>query len=288
MSAKLLPERTLLSAGVWLLLPALTLLGFRSSRWQDFFRARPFNDSYDAMFIAAAAGIGLTSFWIWLSCRERRQDGKQRVRPAYCCRQNAFHLFELASCASLGFLNFMVGVPGSALVWSAAFVCLLAGTAMVARSQNKVVVETPSRRTTLNWTMSAFLIAAATLFILFPVLQPWSGPPELFVRWHPFSPAAELLWRGIFLSFAFGMLLAAVDPGGRHRPFVVLLVLSGYLHAAEMAVDNLVSARVGGMNRNPEHLYGDVLGWFAIASLALLFLILDRRNESGTRAPSIR
>ena len=141
MSAKLLLERTLLSAGVWLLLPALTLLSFRSSRWQDFFRVRPFNDSYDAMFIAAAAGIGLTSFWIWLSCRERRHDGKQRVRPVYCCRLNAFHLFELAACASLGFLNFMAGLPGSAPVWSAALVCLLTGTTMVARSQTDVAAS---------------------------------------------------------------------------------------------------------------------------------------------------
>jgi hypothetical protein len=63
--------------------------------------------------------------------------------------------------------------------------------------------------------------------------------------------------------------------------YIVLLVLSGYLHAGEMAVDNLLSARMGGMNGNLEHLCGDVLGWFLIASLALLFLILDRQGTRG-------
>jgi hypothetical protein len=146
-----------------------------------------------------------------------------------------------------------------------------------------VIVQTSSRRTILSWTMSAFPVAFAILFILFPVLQPWSGPPEPFVRRHPFSLTGKLIWRGVFLSFALGMLLTAFDPGGRHRPFIVLLVFSGYLQAGEMTADNLWSARMAGMNGNPEHPYGgDVLGWYVIASLALLFLILDRRNWRGT------
>ena len=87
---------------------------------------------------------------------------------------------------------------------------------------------------------------------------------------------AKLIWRGIFLSFAFGMILAAFDPLGRHRSFLVLLVLSGYLPFGEMAADNVLSAAMGGMNGNPEHLYGVRLGWFVIASISLFFLILNR------------
>jgi hypothetical protein len=75
------------------------------------------------------------------------------------------------------------------------------------------------------------------------------------------------------------MLLTALDPQGRHHLFLVLLAFSGYLHSGEMAVDNVLSMRMGGMNGNPEHLYGDVLGWFVIASLALSFLVVDRRTE---------
>jgi len=41
--------------------PPLTLLSFRSTRWEACFRAQPYNNSYDAIFIAAMAGIGATS-----------------------------------------------------------------------------------------------------------------------------------------------------------------------------------------------------------------------------------
>ena len=57
------------------------------------------------------------------------------------------------------------------------------------------------------------------------------------------------------------------------------------MHAAEMCVDNLRSASMGNMNGNPEHLYGDILGWFVLASLSLLFLKfiikLDQGNSIG-------
>ncbi|MGD8968967.1 MAG: hypothetical protein PVI07_15785 [Anaerolineae bacterium] len=52
--------RKALSVGIWLLVPSLILLAFGSSPWTAFFRAQPFNLSYDAMFVAATAGIGLT------------------------------------------------------------------------------------------------------------------------------------------------------------------------------------------------------------------------------------
>jgi hypothetical protein len=274
--------RKLLSAGVWLLLPILTLLAFRSSPWQGYFRARPFNDSYDAMFIATTAGIGLTSIWAWSTRGKRMRNGEQLVLLRDCSWRNAFDLFELLACACLAILNFAASVPGSGIFWSTAFFCLLVSTALLAQAQKDVVFETPPRRTILGWIVSVILVALAILFALFPVLQPWSGPPEPFVRWRPFSLPGELIWRGVFLSYAFGMLLTAMEPQGRHRLFLVLLVLSGYSHCSEMAMDNMLSARMGGMNGNPEHLYGDVLGWFVIASVALLFLVLDRGTERKT------
>lgn len=148
-------------------LPSLTLLAFRSSPWQNYLRARPFNDSYVGMFIAATAGVGPTSCWILSSCKERRQNGRHGAPPVYCCRLNAFDLFEVFTCASLGILNFVAGALGSGLLWSAAF-CLLAGTAVVTHTQKEIVVEASSPRTILIWTMSAFLVAFATLVILCP------------------------------------------------------------------------------------------------------------------------
>lgn len=228
------------------------------------------------MFIAAMAGLGTTSVWALNSCRHRRQGGTPSVLAAHCSWLNAFDLFELFLCASLATLNFVAEAPGSGTVWSAAFLCLLASTAALRRTQKGAAFEPRSRPSALSRIAAAFLVASATLFIAFPVLKPWSGPPELFVRWHPFGLETELIWRGVFLSFALGMLMTAFDPRGRHRGFMVALVLSGYLHSAEMGLDNLRSASMGGMNGNPEHLYGDVPGWFAIASFSLLYLIFDR------------
>jgi len=80
-------------------------------------------------------------------------------------------------------------------------------------------------------------------------------------RWTPAPPFLPLAVRpGVFSSLAFDMLLAAVDPGGRHDPFVALLLLSGYRHPAAMTVGGLLWASTGEMNRNPEHLHGDALG----------------------------
>lgn len=59
-----------------------------------------------------------------------------------------------------------------------------------------------SDRTPLVWGFSGFLCLAAVLFLAFPVFQQWSGPPEPFVRWVPYSPAGELIWRGVFASYA--------------------------------------------------------------------------------------
>ena len=269
--------RKLLSAAVWLFLPTLVLVGSRCCSQGSSFRARPLNDSYDAMFIAAMAGIGLTSIWAIFAGRKRSSRTlRQTYIPLYFSWRNAFDLFELCACASLAITNVAAGVLGSAIVWAVAFFILIGLSVAVAREQKESAFEGRLIRTAWTWAMSALLVVFASLFIAFPVLQSWSGPPELFVRWHPFSVPAELIWRGVFFSFAFGMLLTAFDPSGRHSLFIVALVLSGYLHAAEMAADNLFSAHMGHRNGNHEHLYGDILGWFAIASFALLFLRLDR------------
>ncbi len=61
------------------------------------------------------------------------------------------------------------------------------------------------------------------------------------------------------------------------------MVLSGYLHSAEMAADNLLSAQMGSKNGNFEHLYGDVLRWFVIASLSLIFLRATRNQQTFGR-----
>jgi hypothetical protein len=68
------------------------------------------------MFIAATAGIGLTSLWALFSNQKRLgRDAKQPVLPARDSRLNAFNLFQLFACASLAAINFAVNVRGSSL-----------------------------------------------------------------------------------------------------------------------------------------------------------------------------
>jgi hypothetical protein len=229
------------------------------------------------MFIAATAGIGFTAIWILFDYN--KTIGNEKRLPAYYSWQNAFDLFELVAVAALGTLNIVTGAPGSGFIWLISLALLSLSTWFLSQTEKGVSIEKHVSKTTLAKVTSVFLVAMAFLFIAFPVLQPWSGPPEPFVRWHPFSPLGELVWRGIFLSFSFGMLLTATDPLGKHRTFLVALVFSGYLHSGEMAVDSLLSMQMNGMNANPEHLYGDVLGWFVIASVSLLFLLLSRKSE---------
>lgn len=112
------------------------------------------------------------------------------------------------------------------------------------------------------WAYSLFLCLVAAAFLSFPVPRPWSGPPEPFVRWHPYSTAAELVWRGVFGCYAAMMLWAGVeDPLGKHFVFVCYLGLSGCVHASVMLGMNLWQRAVGGPNGNAQHLYGDVAGW---------------------------
>lgn len=264
-----------LSAAIWLTVPSLLLLAFRSSGLEPLVRVQPYNDSYDAMFIAALAGIGLTSVWKLVTLR--RDRGTSPSSEQAFVGLGAFEAFEVVLSASLATLHFIVGTLASGTVYAAVTVTL-AWTLHGVRPSPQEAGRCPIQRSrsTPELLASMFLLAFAVLFIAFPVLQSWSGPPEPFVRWHPFGNEPELIWRGVFFSFASGMLLAALDPACQGRLFLVALVLSGSLHAAEMAADNLHSAAMHAMNGNPQHLYGDVLGWSVVALAALLFLLVVR------------
>ena len=97
------------SAIIWMALPPLTLLPFRSTRWEPSFRAQPYNNSYDAMFIAAMAGIGATSLYA-LVLSHRFSRGEINVFPIHLSWRNAFVLFEVFLSATLAILNIVAGV----------------------------------------------------------------------------------------------------------------------------------------------------------------------------------
>ena len=93
--------------------------------------------------------------------------------------------------------------------------------------------------------------------------------------------SAGILTRRTATSFAMGMLWCALDPLGRNRGFLRMLAISGFLRAGERAVDNIRSAALRTTNGNPEHLYGDVLGWSIISAFAVSMLFLDRQPSLG-------
>ena len=197
------------------------------------------NESYRNMFIAAASGIGLTELYLL------------RVPPRAF---DALGIFELSLAMGLALGSIAIHAVIPTAFWFAAPAAIGLSRYVGASCEEQF----PARG---NIAVNSVLYALAAAFLAFPVLQQWSGPPEPYLRWRPYSPDAELVWRAVFLAFAVGMTVAARDPFGRGKDFLLALGVSGLLHASVMAVDNLVSALRGGSNGNPEHVYGDVLGW---------------------------
>ncbi len=123
--------------------------------------------------------------------------------------------------------------------------------------------------------MSFFAIG----FIIFPVFQSWAGPPEPFVRWYPFNLDIELVWRGIFATYALLMLYTAFyGPTENNIGFVVYIGISGMFHSTVMLVMNLVEARNGNLNGNMEHLYGDIAGWYLVGLFSLIVCVASWKN----------
>ncbi len=91
------------------------------------------------------------------------------------------------------------------------------------------------------WYYSIVLILWAIAFFVFPVFQSWAGPPEAFVRWHPYNQNAELVWRGIFACYAFMMIWTATHNPGKNLAFSLYLGISGGLHSTAMLIMNLVN-----------------------------------------------
>lgn len=272
-------RRRRVSALWWMVVPAAVLLPFRGTSLAPAICGTTPNLSYDGMLIAAGFGVGLAQ---WVMSRPSGSNLHHRAG-------DALDVFEVLIMAALAGLYGAAGIHGSALVWGIGLLVTLAGLmqqiqaerrlAPAARSADAPPTEAPrsdapptdTPRTAADWVASGLLLTLGTVFILFPVTKPWTGPVEPFVRWHPFSPEIETVWRGIFASFAVAMIVAAWDPGRRHRPFLLALGLSGTCHGLFMGADNLIAAWAGTANGNLEHLYGDVAGWLAIGLISLAY-----------------
>jgi hypothetical protein len=135
-------------------------------------------------------------------------------------------------------------------------------------------------------TLRVLLVVFGILLVSAPVSQPWSGRPERFIRWHDYSVDAELLWRGTFCNFAIHNWMAAVDPSGRHRPYVVFMAVQGIIHATVMLFDNRISAARGQANGNWEHAF-EISGFYLLGVLLLSLLLFAPPRLPPTSSGSI-
>jgi hypothetical protein len=73
---------------------------------------------------------------------------------------------------------------------------------------------------------STMLDARAATYI--SPLQSWTGPPEPFVRWHPFVVNGELVWRGTFALYGMRVLFFSALSSYSFPQEVALLFIKSF------------------------------------------------------------
>jgi len=281
------------------LLPVVTLLAPRGTPWQSRFRPTPHNVCYEYMTVAIGASFLLSEplrSVIRAGHVQRPTGGGAPPPPLLAQLPDALTCVQVVWPTTQAVLNFAVGCAGAGVLWlclgalplAALTVAAAPGRARQARTVERedakspltsgsgaqrrvqgccVAARSPCAASAANNALRVALLLIAVGFLTFPVFQSWAGPPEPFVRWHPYSPRGELVFRGTFGTFAVGHLLALPDPAGaRGAPYVALFALQALLHASAMlAMSRAASARGGDANANAEHLYGDVAGFYGFA-----------------------
>jgi len=236
----------LIAALCYLVLPPVLCFGAAGTAIEHLFRPWPANSFYDAMLLAVCFSVAITEA-IGRCAMPHDQCAAARAAAAAAVGQkaDALTVFEVLLALLLGVLYCAAQAPAAGACWLAVAAALtilviaasvsstavyehsaenrhflgVTSTLGLATTQQQVNGSSqPSlrwswqlekERTLLEWVFSGFLCLAAVLFMVFPVLQPWSGPPEKFVRWHPYSPAGELVWRGVFAAYAGKRLVLA-------------------------------------------------------------------------------
>ena len=261
-------------------------------------RASPYNTSYELMTCAVGSAVSVAAF---LEPRISHAQTIATVPVNNSLRTNGapFMLFMVFwSCVQF-ILNAVNKTAAAAVVWAIAALCSLyvhvheieavwsTGTrSIIQLCFPYVTFSKPIDKNKFAIAMRAILIIFAILLWI-PIVMPWEGPPEAFVRWHTFSIQGELLWRGTFACFSICNLLTAVDPGGAGASYVAFMAAQGFFHGTVMLVDNRVSASQGGPNGNPEHAWGEI-PFFLLLGLSLTCLLFSRlRSEAFGLLPQM-
>lgn len=219
----------------------------------------PFNAAYHHMLLAVYLPLAACSLYIVFV---------QRLAPPLV----VFTTWQAVLLLSMVVTNAMVGTPAAASWWACLAAVALTANAFAAR-----IGEACTRArgcafsfVALGHTRGKAESALSCLFIVFglgimagPALSPWDRPAA-YVRWIPKNTDDELIWRGVFACLSIGFVSAALSPDRGFIGFTRFIQVHSASHALTMLVDNL---RDLDGNGNPEHLYGDILAWAAIAAV---------------------
>jgi hypothetical protein len=243
---------------------------------QNAFRAQPTNLSYELMTFAVGLSMVLASYYPTCSMIQddtillSALDSIRIIWPFTHCIIN----FIIGSFAA-GVLWLLLGTTPSVL--SAAFLVYKTGPSQ-AKAHCSISCRLCTSCDCRTTALRAVLIIFGIGLVSAPIPLPWSGPPEPFIRWRDYSVDAELLWRGTFCNFAAHNWLAAADPSGRHRPYVVFMAVQGITHATVMLFDNRIAAARGHLNGNWEHAF-EISGFYLLGVLlGSLLLFTPRRG----------
>ena len=107
-----------------------------------------------------------------------------------------------------------------------------------------------------------FLSGFACLLIFAPVFQPWDRVQD-YVRWYPLNLEHELLFRGVFATFAIFYLLSCFTRYSYYRSFLLFQIVVNFIHPITMMADLAKSTQGNG---NVEHLYGGIICYLLICT----------------------
>jgi hypothetical protein len=284
------------TGAVWMVVVPVTLLFGSDSKSPSiqWYRSTPLNNSYDGMLVAVTSSLALIHFWLaWLHVIKKVQhkvncldevttetNGTVKTPDNELCvtldpwmhpdnALDGFHVLFLLLTSILFYVGETTVTASLFLLGFILQICLWGCYSWCTRRRHYHWPPLPNPRRSSHqliglWCLRVWWVLLAIGFISFPVFRPWDGPVSHFVRWFEYSERGELVWRGIFASYAIMFLYGCLDPLQRHRFFTWFVILSSVIHATVMLVMNLYERNNQLPNGNPEHLYGDVAGWFGI------------------------
>jgi hypothetical protein len=278
-------------ATVIALVPIIVLISNSTIDGSIHFRAFPYNTSYELMTCAVGCAVFVAAFL------EPKLLQLQTLSstPVSCLLDISgapLMVFMLIWSLVQTILNAINQTFGAAGIWAIAVIvsllCYLYEVYTFSKTDGRsfkqlffpYITSSSIDKAQTTIALRTILIIFAIL-LLIPIIMPWEGPPERFVRWHSFSIQGELLWRGTFASFSLCNLLSAIDPSGAGASYVAFMAIQGIFHGTTMLVDNRISASKGSENGNPEHAWSEI-PFFLLLGCVLSGLLLTRLRQLKT------